>query len=689
MRRDELRRAIELPGPPGGAAGRAAAGLGAGRRRRRRARRPAAALRRPARALAAARAAARCGTRTTSAAAASRERSRGWPRTPTSASSEAERRRARPMLLRLAGDDEEAEAFVRRRVPLDELELDRDEDAAASARRAHREPAADRRRGHGRGRPRGAAARVAAAAGLARGGRRGSPPPSPPDRRRPRVARLRARSRRALPRRPARRGARLGRRARPRAERARARVPRGRAGRRASARPSASAATNRRLRMLLAGVGVLLAVAVVAGVIADLRAPGRARARPQSPTPSGSAPRRSTRIASTDALLLANAGVALDDSVATRSNLLSALLRSPAALGVLNAATSSPRSSALSPDGGTLAVGDRDGTVLLFDTETRELIGEHEAPGPVWSVGFDPSGDSLAIAGERGRGALQGIPRDPRRGHRASCAPRRPLGPHPAAPGPGLQYFPAATYAPDGRSVVVTYSGGDVNRSLPLFLRRYDAGSAEPLGKAVRGREPLGQHSSADEPGRAPARFDGSGATYAIDAETLRVVRRYPMGVDSSAISADGDTLALEGTRRRPATARPRLGTGADPGGAQGPGIRPGGRELQPRRADPVDLGRERDGGPVGRAPGSRDRDPRRARGQRLEPGLQPRRQHPLHGGRRRDRDHLGRRRRPPSRAARSAPASAGFTRTRTRPRSPSARTGGRWRWRGSTAGSI
>ena len=44
--------------------------------------------------------------------------------------SEAERLRARPMLLRLAGDDEQAEAFVRRRVSLDELELERDPDAA-------------------------------------------------------------------------------------------------------------------------------------------------------------------------------------------------------------------------------------------------------------------------------------------------------------------------------------------------------------------------------------------------------------------------------------------------------------------------------------------------------------------------------------------------------------------------------
>ena len=41
-----------------------------------------------------------------------------------------ERRRTRPLLLRLAGDDEAAEAFVRRRVALDELELERDPDAA-------------------------------------------------------------------------------------------------------------------------------------------------------------------------------------------------------------------------------------------------------------------------------------------------------------------------------------------------------------------------------------------------------------------------------------------------------------------------------------------------------------------------------------------------------------------------------
>ena len=85
MRRDELRRAIELPGAQGGAADRAATGLGAGRRRRRRARRPAAALRRAARALAAPRGADPSPPRLRASPAASRARSPGSPRRPTSA----------------------------------------------------------------------------------------------------------------------------------------------------------------------------------------------------------------------------------------------------------------------------------------------------------------------------------------------------------------------------------------------------------------------------------------------------------------------------------------------------------------------------------------------------------------------------------------------------------------------------
>ena len=81
------------------------------------------------------------------------------------------------------------------------------------------------------------------------------------------VARLRARSRRALPRRSARRGARLGREHDPELnELERDFLDESRAASEREAERQRRA--NRRLRTLLAGVGVLLAAAVVAGVIA-------------------------------------------------------------------------------------------------------------------------------------------------------------------------------------------------------------------------------------------------------------------------------------------------------------------------------------------------------------------------------------------------------------------------------------
>src|SRR5207247_1092280 len=56
------------------------------------------------------------------------------------------------------------------------------------------------------------------------------------------------------------------------------------------------------------------------------------------------------------ALLLAREGAALDDSIATRSNLLAALLRRPAAIALLHVGGTRVIDDALTPEGGTLAV---------------------------------------------------------------------------------------------------------------------------------------------------------------------------------------------------------------------------------------------------------------------------------------------------------------------------------------------
>jgi WD40 repeat protein/DNA-binding SARP family transcriptional activator len=452
-----------------------------------------------------------------------------------------ERRRARPMLLRLAGGDEEAEAFVRRRVPLDELELDRDEPAAraltvltesrlltvdegavevaheallrewprlrswleadAEGRRLHQHLIAASQEWRGSERDpaelyRGA--RLAAALDWA-----AEHDPELNELEREFLGESQLASERE-------------------AERQRRAV--------------------RRLRTSLAGVGVLLAAAVVAGVIAISERQGAQEAATVADAERlGAEALNEDRFG--DALRLANAGAALDDSVTTRSNLLATLLRSPAVLGVMNVGAD-VSSSALSPDGRTLAVGHRDGTVLLFDTETRELVGDHEAPGDVWSVAFDPDGESLAIAGaedsEQFEGHLAVLDADTAR-VRSSAS----LGRHPAAPSGGLQYFETAAYTPDGRSLVVTYSGGDVNAELPTFVRRYDADSATPLGKPVRiANESISTTPQMSADGLLLASSDR--ATYAIDANTLSVVRRYSVGAFSAAISPDGRTLAVQ-----------------------------------------------------------------------------------------------------------------------------------------------
>ena len=81
---------------------------------------------------------------------------------------------------------------------------------------------------------------------------------------------------------------------------------------------------------------------------------------------SGSASRALVENDLDRALLLARQGVALDDSVQTRGNLLAALLKSPAAIGVMRGAGERMSAVALSPDERTLAAGDHSGNVLLL-----------------------------------------------------------------------------------------------------------------------------------------------------------------------------------------------------------------------------------------------------------------------------------------------------------------------------------
>ena len=157
--------------------------------------------------------------------------------------------------------------------------------------------------------------------------------------------------------------------------------------------------TNRRLRALLAGVAVLLAAALAGGIFALLQ---RGEAR-DAETAQVAQRLGAQALVDEDldrSLLLARQAVAIDDSPRTRSYLLANLLRSPAVAGVMHGQDEILRGIAVSPDGSTLAVGDTMVGVLFFDARTYERIGEPvRLRGGGESVEYSPDGKTIALSG--------------------------------------------------------------------------------------------------------------------------------------------------------------------------------------------------------------------------------------------------------------------------------------------------
>ena len=223
-------------------------------------------------------------------------------------------------------------------------------------------------------------------------------------------------------------------------------------------------------------------------------APERAPAPRPSPTPSGSAPRPSPRIESTIALLLANAGAALDDSHADslQPSLGAAQqARRPSASWTAPATRST--SVALSPDGepsrwATWTAPRRSSTPNVAadsaTTRRRERCGISTSIDRGPSVAFTASTSaefhlqgSLTILDARTRGS-------------AGRSFARPASRQPAS----SPYFPGVAYAPDGRSVVVGYTPGDTDYTAPAAppsLRRSHWPDRLPDASPVATPEPL------------------------------------------------------------------------------------------------------------------------------------------------------------------------------------------------------
>ena len=214
-------------------------------------------------------------------------------------------------------------------------------------------------------------------------------------------------------------------------------------------RAEREARTSRRLRELLAGLAVVLVLALVAGGLA-LTLRGRAE-RQALVADAG----RLGALAQTEdeidrSVLLARQAVALDDTLERRGDLLAALLRKPAADAVMRAHLDGIGPLSLSADGRLLAMGDFSGRMAIFDVRSRRpLPGGFQAQAGVGDLALSLDGSLLAVA--RRKAALSSSGTSGAR----RCAPDEPISPtagqllrRPAVPGHPLRRRPPQPASP-------------------------------------------------------------------------------------------------------------------------------------------------------------------------------------------------------------------------------------------------
>jgi len=333
--------------------------------------------------------------------------------------------------------------------------------------------------------------------------------------------------------------------------------------------------TNRRLRGLLAGVAVFLVLALLGGGLAlvqrgSARRSARAAERSAAVALSQSLGAQAVSEPRLDvAMLLAREAVDLDSSFRTRSDLLTTLLRVPTVLRTLHGTTHRLNGMALSWDGRTLALADNAGRILVEDTSTGRLI--HSMRTSSSSLAFGPDGSLLELrAGKKHQLGVDAT--DPVTG-----TVRRTLWLSPSMRTrtvAGGGNFTSFVFDRSGARLAVAFQTS-VDDSSPPLVAQFDYGSGKVTGSFSSDVLPV-----AYTPDRRRLVMVGPSNTEVFDSRTGRRVRSYPVGGSNGALSPDGRTLAIgrgDGSVRflDLATGRAAVGVGAHQGPVDGIGFTP------------------------------------------------------------------------------------------------------------------
>jgi WD40 repeat protein/DNA-binding SARP family transcriptional activator len=303
---------------------------------------------------------------------------------------------------------------------------------------------------------------------------------------------------------------------------------------------AAAGRAQRRLRVVLAAVAALLAVAV-AGTVVALHQRGTARAQARAAQAQRLGVQALSEPDLARSLLLARQAMALDNTVATRRNLLAALVRSPAAIGIMPGTGNPLDALDLSPDGRTLAVADAQGTVAFIDTLSRRRVGPvHKGIGAAYTVRFSPDGRRLLV---RSAGAIDLLDTRTHRDVESFAAAGPGGAAHRDAAAVG-KWYENADFSQDPH-VLVAELPTDQDRR---YILRLDART----GRVVSSRPTTTKASG----GPLVYGFFAGGRrlvtssivdrrTVIRDAVTFRSVRVFRAGGTPAAVSPDGKTVAL------------------------------------------------------------------------------------------------------------------------------------------------